>query len=120
MAAKNVKELLKKTRHRRVAEIMLSTGDEIVMYFTPLSEAEDGKIREAVEGDQRSNAYGLRLLASKAEYEDGEKMFSTTETGMMRQEYAKADLQKMMIALIDNGGTLVSEDPKSNKGGDQK
>jgi hypothetical protein len=120
MAAKNVKELLKKTRQRRVAQITLSTGDAFEMYFAPLTEAEDEKIREAVESDTRSNAYGLRVLINKAEYEDGEKMFSLAEAGMMRQEYAQRDLNKMMIALIDNGGTLASEDPKSNQGGNQK
>lgn len=118
--AKNVKELLKKTRQRRKAEITLSTGDVIEMYFMPLTEAEDEKIREAVESDKRPNAYGFRVLANKAEYEDGSKMFSVAEIGMMRQEYARTDLQQMMIALIDNGGVLASEDPKSNQGGDQE
>jgi len=40
--------------------------------------------------------------------------------GTMRQEYAQIDLRQMMIALIDNGGVLASEDPKSDKGGDQE
>jgi hypothetical protein len=47
-------------------------------------------------------------------------MFSIADLGTMRQEYAKADLQRMMIALIDNGGVLASEDPKSDQGGDQE
>lgn len=118
--AKNAKELLKKTRQRRKAEVTLSTGDVIEMYFMPLTEAEDEKIREAVESDKRPNAYGFRVLVNKAEYEDGTKMFSVAEIGMMRQEYARTDLQQMMIALIDNGGVLASEDPKSNQGGDQE
>jgi len=118
--AKNIKELLKKTRQRRKAEITLSTGDVVEMYFLPLTEAEDEKIREAVENDKRPNAYGFRVLVNKAEYEDGTKMFNLAELGMMRQEFAKADLQQMMIALIDNGGVLASEDPKSDKGGDQE
>jgi len=118
--AKNIKELLKKTRQRRKAEITLSTGDVVEMYFTPLTEAEDEKIREAVENDKRPNAYGFRVLVNKAEYEDGTKMFNLAELGMLRQEFAKVDLQQMMIALIDNGGVLASEDPKSDKGGDQE
>jgi hypothetical protein len=117
--AKNIKEQLKKTRQRRRAEITLSTGDIVEIYFSPLTEAEDEKIREAVESDKRSNAYGLRVLVNKAEYEDGEKMFTLADTGMMRQEYARGDLTAMMEALIFNGGALASEDPKSNKGGDQ-
>lgn len=119
MAAKNIKELLKKTRQRRKAQITLSTGDVFEMFFMPLTEAEDEKIREAVDADKRTNAYGLRVLVNKAEYEDGEKMFTLPEIGMMRQECAKADLTAMMEALIFNGGVLASEDSKSNKGGDK-
>jgi hypothetical protein len=121
MAIKNVKELLKKTRQRRKAEITLSTGDAFEMYFIPLTEAEDEKLREAVESDNRSNALGYRLVIAKAEYEDGSKMFSyPADLPELRNEYAKIDVQKMMIALYDNGGVLAGQDSKSDKGGDQK
>lgn len=118
--AKNIKELLKRTRQRRKAEITLSTGDVIELYFMPLTEAEDEKIREAVENDKRNNAYGLRVLVNKAEYEDGSKMFTVADIGMMRNEYAKSDLTAMMEALVFNGGVLAKEDPKSDQGSDQE
>ncbi len=119
--AKNVKELLKATRQRRKAEITLTTGASFDMYFTPLSEAEDEVIREAIKNDNTTNAYGLRVLIRNAEYKDGTKMFDpVTDKGTMRQEYAKADLTTMMEALIFNGGMLVGEDPKSDQGGDKK
>lgn len=115
--AKNVKELLKATRQRRKVEITLSTGAQFDMYFTPLTEAEDEKIREAVKSDSSTNAYGLRVLILRAEYEDGEKMFDpVADKGVMRQEYAKADLTTMMEALVYNGGTLVGQDSKSDQG----
>lgn len=117
--SQNIKELLKLTRQRRKAEITLSTGDVVEVYFKPLTEAEDEKIREAVENDKRNNAYGLRVLVSKAQYADGTKMFALSDIGTMRNEYAKADLTSMMEALIFNGGVLASEDPKSDQGGDQ-
>jgi hypothetical protein len=119
--AKNVKELLKATRQRRKAEITLSTGATFDMYFMPLTEAEDEKIREAVKADNSTNAYGLRVLILRAEYEDGAKMFDpVADKGVMRQEYAKADLTTMMEALIFNGGMLASQDSKSDQGGDKK
>jgi hypothetical protein len=119
--AKNVKELLKATRQRRKVEITLSTGATFDMYFTPLTEAEDEKIREAVKADNSTNAYGLRVLILRAEYEDGEKMFDpVADKGVMRQEYAKADLTTMMEALIFNGGMLASQDSKSDQGSDKK
>jgi hypothetical protein len=120
MAKLDIKALLKKTRERRRAEITLSTGDVIEMYFTPLTEAEDEKIREAVESDKRPNAYGLRVLVNKAEYESGSKMFTIADIPSIRQEYAKADVTALMEALVFNGGVLASEDPKSNQGGDQE
>jgi hypothetical protein len=119
--AKNVKELLKATRQRRKAEITLTTGASFDMYFTPLSEAEDEAIREAIKNDNTTNAYGLRVLIRNAEYEDGTKMFDpVTDKGKMRHEYAKADLTTMMEALIFNGGMLVGEDIKSDQGSDKK
>lgn len=118
--AKNIKELLKLTRQRRKAEITLSTGDVIELYFKPLTEAEDEKIREAVENDKRNNAYGLRVLVNKAEYADGTKMFSLGDIPTMRNEYAKSDLTAMMEALVFNGGVLAKEDPKSDQGSDQE
>jgi hypothetical protein len=121
MAAKNVKELLKKTRDRRKAEITLSTGEVIEMYWVPLSEAENDAIQEAVASDSRSNAYGYRVLIKKAEYADGTKMFSFPgDLPALRNEYAKTDTMQMMLALIENGGVLAKEDPKSDQGGDQK
>jgi hypothetical protein len=119
--AKNVKELLKATRQRRKVEITLTTGASFDMYFTPLSEAEDEAIREAIKNDNTTNAYGLRVLIRNAEYEDGTKMFDPViDKGTMRQEYAKADLTTMMEALIFNGGMLVGEDLKSDQGSDKK
>lgn len=120
MAKNNVKELLKRTRQRRRADIVLSTGDVIEMYFEPLTEAEDDKIREAVENDKRNNAYGFRVLINKAQHKDGSQMFTAGDLGELRQECAKADLTKMMEALLFNGGDLASADPKSDQGGDQE
>lgn len=117
---KDIKAKLRKTRQRRKAEITLSTGDVVEMYFVPLSESEDEKLREAVENDKRSNAYGYRVLISKAEYEDGTKMFTIADLPEMRNENAQYDLRLMMVALLDNTGVLVSEDSKSNKGSDKE
>ncbi len=119
--AKNVKELLKATRQRRKVEITLSTGASFDMYWWPLTDAEDETIREAVRNDRNTNAYGLSVLIKRAEYEDGTKMFDpVADKGVMRQEYAKADLTNMMLAILDNGGMLVGEDPKSDQGSDKK
>lgn len=113
MASKNIKDLLKKTKKRRRAEVELSTGDVVEMYWMPLTLAEENKVREAVGSDNRADAYGLKVLIAKAEYEDGTKMFSPTDAGELRNEYAKKDVEEMMLALLTNGGSLADADMKS-------
>jgi hypothetical protein len=114
MAKQDVKQLLAKTGQRRVAEVTLTTGDVFSFWFQPLTEADDAKIREAIQGDTRSNAYGYRVLISKAEHEDGEKMFANSDIPMMRQSYSQVDMMRIMSALVDNNGILASEDSKSD------
>lgn len=118
MASQDVKQLLAKTGQRRVAEVTLTTGDVFTFWFQPLTEAEDEKIREAVQGDKRSNAYGYRVLVNKAEHQDGEKMFINADIPMMRQNYSQTDMLRVMNALVENGGVLASEDSKSDQAGD--
>jgi hypothetical protein len=120
MARQEVDALLRRTAQRRKAEITLSTGDSFVMYFAPLTQAEDDAIREAVEGDKRNNAYGYKVLIAKAEHEDATPMFKLGDIQKMRNEYAQGDMIKLMTALLDNGGVLADADPKSAKGGDQE
>ena len=117
MASKNIKDLLKKTKKRRRAEIELSTGDVVEMFWIPLTLTEENKMREAVGTDNRADAYGIKILVAKAEYEDGEKMFSVGDIGSLRNEYAKKDVEEMMLALITNGGSLADADMKSTAEG---
>jgi hypothetical protein len=113
----SVKELLAKTLQRRKAEITLCTDEVIVLYWRPLTEAEDEAIRESVSQDAKSNAYTYRVLIDKAENEDGSKMFTVRDLPAMRREYAKKDLEKMMEQILFNGGILAKVDSKSSSGG---
>lgn len=117
MASKNIKDLLKKTKQRRRAEIELSTGDVVEMYWMPLTLTEENKVREAIGTDTRADAYGLKVLIGKAEYQDGTKMFSIADAGELRNEYAKRDVEELMLALIQNGGSLADADMKSTAKG---
>ena len=117
MASKNIKDLLKKTKQRRRAEVELCTDEVIEMFFWPLTLAEENKMREAIGPDKRADAYGIKLLVAKAEYEDGEKMFSIGDIGALRNEYAKKDVEEMMLALMTNGGSLADADMKSTAKG---
>lgn len=120
MASKNIKELLGKTKSRRVAPIELSTGDAFEMYFMPLTLTEENKIREAVGTDTRTDAYGIKVLIQKAEHKDGTKMFDLGDIGYLRNECAKKDVEEMMLALLTNGGSLAETDMKSTAEGAAK
>jgi hypothetical protein len=117
---KNIKELLKKTKQRRRAEITLSTGDVIEMFWMPLTLAEEERLREAVKNDTRSDAYSIKVLVQKAEYEDGTKMFGIEDIGELRNEYGKKDVEEMMLALLTNGGALAEADTKSTAASAEK
>jgi hypothetical protein len=113
----SIKELLGKTKSRRCADIEFSTGEVIQMYFMPLTLTEENKVREAVGTDTRADAYGIKVLIAKAEYEDGTKMFTVGDTGYLRNECAKKDVEEMMLALLTNGGSLAETDMKSAAAG---
>ena len=117
MASKNIKELLGKTKARRCADIEFTTGEVVKMYFMPLTLTEENKLREAVGNDNRADAYGIKVLVQKAEYEDGTKMFSISDIGYLRNECAKKDVEEMMLALLTNGGSLAETDMKSTAKG---
>jgi hypothetical protein len=120
MARKDVKALLKAARSRRKVLITLCSGESFPMFFMPLTEAENETILESVQDDNRNNAYAIRVLIRKAEYEDGMKMFDDSDFGMIRQEFTRGDINRMVTHLLDNGGELAAVSSKSNQESDKE
>ena len=88
-------------------EIVLATGDEVVMYVTPLTAAERDRARKNARSDD-ANAFALHLLISKAKDENGSPLFAPGDVAALRNEVRDEDLQKLMLAVL--GGEDEEED----------
>ena len=88
-------------------EIVLASGDEVVMYVTPLTAAERDRARKNARSDD-ANAFALQLLISKAKDEGGSPLFTPGDVAALRNEVRDEDLQKLMLAVL--GGEDEEED----------
>ena len=80
------------------------------MYVTPLTMAE----RERAQKQARSNdanAFALQLLLSKAQDENGRKLFNAGEIDVLKNEVKDSDLQSLMLAVINSDEE--APDPKN-------
>lgn len=80
-------------------EVTLNNGDEFEFYSTPLTMAQ----RERANRDAKSddiNQFALQLLLSKATDESGGKLFSPGDLAALKNEVRDDDLQKLMLAVI--------------------
>ena len=88
-------------------EIVLASGDEVVMYVTPLTAAERDRARKNARSDD-ANAFALQLLLSKAKDQDGSPLFAPGDVAALRNEVRDSDLQSLMLAVL--GGEDEEED----------
>ena len=88
-------------------EIVLGSGDEVVMYVTPLTAAERDRARKNARSDD-ANQFALQLLLQKARDEHGAPLFSPGDAAVLRNEVRDSDLQLLMLAVL--GGDDDEED----------
>ena len=100
MAGRFIDKLKKAARLDPVKkEILLDSGDEVVMYVTPLTAAE----RERAKKDARSDdpgEFALQLLIRKAKNGNGQPLFTAGDTAILKNEVRDSDLQKLMLAVL--------------------
>ena len=80
-------------------EIVLDSGEEVVMYVTPLTAAE----RERAKKDARSDdpgAFALQLLIRKAKNGTGQPLFTPGDAAVLKNEVRDSDLQKLMLCVL--------------------
>ena len=94
-------------------EIVLASGDEVVMWVSPLTAAERDRARKGARSDD-ANAFALQLLLNKARDEDGTPLFAPGDVAALRNEVRDSDLQLLMLAVL--GG----EDEEENEDSDMK
>jgi len=58
-----------------------------------------------------ANAFALQLLLSKAQDENGRKLFNAGEIDVLKNEVKDSDLQSLMLAVINLEEETI--DPKS-------
>ena len=100
MAGRFIDKLKKAARLEPVKkEIVLDSGEEVVMYVTPLTAAE----RERAKKDARSDdpgAFALQLLIRKAKNSNGTPLFTPGDAAVLKNEVRDSDLQKLMLAVL--------------------
>jgi hypothetical protein len=93
-------------------EIMLASGEEVVMYVTPLTAAERDRARKNARSDD-ANAFALQLLINKAKDENGSPLFAPGDVAALRNEVRDSDLQSLMLAVL--GGDEDEEEDSDMK-----
>ena len=90
-------------------EVTLSDGSIFEMYVSPLTMAERERAQKQAKSDD-ANAFALQLLLSKAQDENGRKLFNAGEIDVLKNEVKDSDLQKLMLAVITEEEEMI--DPK--------
>ena len=117
MAGRFIDKLKKAARLDPVKrEILLESGDEVVMWVTPLTAAE----RERAKKDARSddpNAFALQLLVRKAKDSNGTPLFGPGDIADLKNAVRDSDLQKLMLAILGGDEDEEAPDMKSTDEG---
>ena len=95
--------------------IQLDSGDEVVMYVSPLTAAE----RERAKKDARSddpNAFALQLLVRKAKDSNGTPLFGPGDIADLKNAVRDSDLQSLMLAVL--GGSNEDDEALDMKSSD--
>ena len=114
MAGRFIDKLKKAARLEPVKkEILLDSGEEVVMYVTPLTAAE----RERAKKDARSDdpgAFALQLLIRKAKNGNNQPLFTPGDVAVLKNEVRDSDLQKLMLAVLGGDEEEETLDMKSS------
>ena len=80
-------------------KVTLSDGTTFEMWVAPLTLAEKERAQRLAKSDD-ANEFALRLLLTKAQDENGEKLFQLGEIDVLKNEVRDSDLQKLMLSII--------------------
>ena len=91
-------------------EVELSDGTVFEMWVSPLTMAERERAQKGTKSDD-ANEFALRLLMTKAQDENGDRLFNAGEIDVLKNEVRDADIQILMLAVINTDADEI--DPKS-------
>ena len=112
MATQSALDRLRKAANLepRKREVTLSDGSVFEMYVTPLTMAERERAQKQARSDD-ANAFALQLLLTKAQDENGMRLFKSGEIDILKNEVKDKDLQALMLSVISEEEDLP--DPKN-------
>ena len=90
--------------------VELSDGSTFELWTTPLTMAERERAQRQAKSDD-PGAFALQLLITKALDENGTKLFAAGEIDVLKNEVKDADLQKLMLAILNDDEEPI--DPNS-------
>ena len=90
-------------------EVELSDGTVFEMWITPLTMAERERALKGAKSDD-ANEFALRLLVTKAQDENGQRLFTMGEIDVLKNEVRDSDLQALMLAIVSEEEEPI--DPK--------
>ena len=91
-------------------EVELSDGTIFELWVTPLTMAERERAQKGAKSDD-ANEFALRLLLTKAQDENGERLFTLGEIDILKNEVRDADLQALLSVISEDEEEDI--DPKS-------
>ena len=74
-------------------------GEDFSFWMTPLTIAEQQSAQKQAKSDD-ANDFALQLLVKKAQDENGRPMFRVDAIPMLRNAVEKAEVEKLLLALI--------------------
>lgn len=94
--------------------VTLNDGSVFDMWVAPLTMAERERAQKMPGGDD-TNGFALNLLITKALDENGQRLFQAGQIAELREEVLDADLQQLMLGVIQNPEEQEITDMKSAK-----
>ena len=91
-------------------EVEISDGSVFEMWVTPMTMAERERAQKQAKSDD-AGAFALQLLLSKAQDENGKRLFSAGEIDVLKNEVKDKDLQSLMLAVLQDDEEPI--DPNS-------
>lgn len=83
--------------------VKLGNGDQIEMWVSNLTMAERESAQKQAGENADANAFAIQLLLQKAKDENGAPLFAPGELALLKNEVEDADLQNLMLAVIQRG-----------------
>ena len=84
---------------RKIFKEVEIKGQDFSFWMTPLTIAEQQSAQKSAKSDD-ANDFALQLLVKKAMDKDGNAMFQSDAVPAMRSAIEKAEVEKLLLALI--------------------